>query len=52
MKKDLEMVVRELLLVSKDLSKGLIRIVLPPMKPPKPKWCQCNKCGGWHYKVR
>jgi hypothetical protein len=51
MKKDLETVVKELLLISKDLSKGLTQIVIPSMKPSKPKWCQCKNCGGWHYKA-
>ncbi len=45
----LEDVVRELLAISKGVSKGLVGVILPPAKSQRPKWCQCNKCGGWHY---
>ena len=48
MSRPLEFMVRELATISKDVSKGLMDIVVPPPKPAiKLKWYQCSKCGKW-----
>ncbi len=49
--KTLAIVLEELAIVSSEVGKGLLSIVSPP-KSNKPKWCQCNKCGGWHYQAK
>ena len=45
----LEDMAKEIYAISKGVSKGVVSIVIPPTKPAKPKWCQCNKCSAWHY---
>ena len=50
--KPLDVLVKELLLVSKGVSKGLVEMVVPLPKPEKPKWCKCIHCGAWHYLAR
>jgi uncharacterized protein with PIN domain len=51
MSRPLEFMVRELATISKDVSKGLMDIVIPPPKPAikKLKWYQCQNCkrGYW-----
>ncbi len=48
MSEPLEVLVRELVQISKGVSEGLLSIVVPPPPPIKIKWCYCSKCGKWH----
>jgi hypothetical protein len=53
MSQSLEFMVRELVTISKDVSKGLLEFVVPLPKPAnKLKWCQCQKCEKWHTTAR
>lgn len=48
-KRILANVLEELALITLGVGKGLLTVVTPLPKSDKPKWCCCNKCGGWHY---
>jgi hypothetical protein len=48
MSRALEIMVRELIAISKGLSRGMLEFVVPPPKTQKPKWCCCPKCKKWH----
>ena len=49
MSQPLEFMVRELVTISKDVSKGLLEFVVPLPKPAnKLKWCLCPICKKWH----
>ena len=49
MKRTISDVVKEIYNISKGVSTGVVSIILPLPKGQKPKWCQCAKCGAWHY---
>ncbi len=48
MSEPLEVLVRELVLISKGVSEGLLSIVIPPLPRTETHWCQCSRCGKWH----
>ncbi len=48
MSESLEVLVRELMQISKGVSEGLLSIVIPPPHQTKIKWCYCSRCGRWH----
>jgi hypothetical protein len=53
--KTLEFMVKELVTISKDFSKGILEFVvpMPPAKPVnKPELCVCRDCGRWHIKAK
>jgi hypothetical protein len=52
MKRTLMDVAKELLAISNGVSKGLVEMVIPPAKPLKLKWYQCNNCKRWYYVAR
>ncbi len=48
MGESLEILVKELIQISKGVSEGLLSIVIPPLPKEKIQWCQCSKCNKWH----
>jgi hypothetical protein len=38
----------QLLGILKDVAVGFVSIPFVSYETPKPKWCQCSKCGKWH----
>jgi len=48
-KRTISEVAREIYNIGKGTTFGVVGIILPLPKGQKPKWCQCSKCGGWHY---
>ena len=52
MKQTLMDISKEMLAISKGVSKGLAEIVIPPAKPVKLKWYHCNNCKKWYYVIK
>ena len=43
---------KELLAISKGVSKGLAEIVIPPARPVKLKWYYCTHCKKRYYVIK